>query len=359
MTKRLLVFVVLLGAATAYSLLVGNLYNGHVVEHIPVVVCDLEDSAPSREVIRSLHDVHTYDVSVVSSQDEGETLLNKRKAAAMVVVPPDFSLHLGRNEQAPVAVITDDTNTLQQNYTLTDIQTVLGTMNGVLAAEYYTIHGATYIPPAPIQMSLRISDNPTNSYALFYLYGVMLTAAQLGIMLAIAASVQSDKGTQYHTLQAIAVKELFYVILSLVSAAIGLSVLISLWYLPFKGSVFSFFVLYAVFALVISNMAVCIAMYFRTQIAMIQCLVFYALPAFLLAGYIWPVHAMIPLWKVFSAFIPLHYIMADFRSIALTGSVPGILQDMAVLGGAAVVLMGINAVFLMLQKHKRVSEKIA
>ena len=200
MTKRLLVFVVLLGAATAYSLLVGNLYNGHVVEHIPVVVCDLEDSAPSREVIRSLHDVHTYDVSVVSSQDEGETLLNQRKAAAMVVVPPDFSLHLGRNEQAPVAVITDDTNTLQQNYTLTDIQTVLGTMNGVLAAEYYTIHGATYIPPAPIQMSLRISDNPTNSYALFYLYGVMLTAAQLGIMLAIAASVQSDKGTQYHTL---------------------------------------------------------------------------------------------------------------------------------------------------------------
>lgn len=351
LTKRLLVFIVLLGAASAYSLLIGNLYSGHVVTQIPVIVCDLEDSAQSRDVIRAIDDVDTYAVTVIDDQQAGEEAIERGEAAVMVVIPPDFSQHLARGEQAPIAVISDGTNTLQQGYALNNISEVIGTMNAAYAAKYYAVQGITNIPPVPVQMSIRVGDNPSNSYALFYLYGVMLTAAQIGIMLAIATSVHQDKHTIYHTVSAIAAKEILYAVLSLASAAIGLGIIVGVWHMPFKGSLLPFFGLYTCFAFVVMNMAVLVALYFKTAIAMVQCLVFYALPAFLLSGYIWPNLGMIPLWNVLSYAIPLHYIMMDFRSLALTGTAPQAAQDMILLGISAVVVIGLNVLVLRMRKN--------
>lgn len=356
-TQRRLVLVVLLGAAAAYSLLIGNLYNGHVVTDIPIVVCDLDNSAASRDFVRALADVDTYRVIATDQQEDGEYLISQGKAAAMVVIPPAYSGYLLRGEQAPVAVIADGTNTLQQGYALNNMQEVVGTLNAAYAAQYYAVQGLTNIPPVPVQLSIRVGDNPTNSYALFYLYGVMLTAAQIGVMLALATSVHQDRRTPYHTVRAIAAKEIFYAVGSLMAAGLGLLLLVGVWNLPFKGSLLPMVGLYAGFVFTIMNMAVLAAQYFRTQIAMVQCLVYYALPAFLLSGYIWPDQAMLPLWKGLAALIPLHYIMADFRSLALTGTAPQAVPDMAVLFAMAAILIVVNVLWIRRQRGKR--EKIA
>lgn len=358
-TKRLLVLVVLLGAASAYCLLIGNLYSGHVVTNIPIVVCDLDNSAASRDLSRAIGDVDTYRVMMTDQQAVGEDLVTTGQAAMLVVIPPDYSQQLQQGTQASVAVIADGTNTLQQGYGINNIQEVVATLNAQYAGQYYAVQGVPYIPPVAVQMSIRIGDNPTNSYALFYLYGVMLTAAQLGVMLALATSVFTDKHTAYHTVKAIAAKEGLYGFASLMAAGLGLFLIVAVWHMPFKGSLVLLLGLYTSFVFVVMNMAVLVALYFKTQIAMVQCLVYYALPAFLLSGYIWPEVAMLPLWKIFSALIPLHYIMADFRSLALTGTAPNALYDMAVLSIGAVALMGINAFLVMRQKHKGLSEKIA
>lgn len=350
--KRLAVFIVLLGAASAYSLLIGNLYSGHVVTHVPIVICDLENSAASREFIRAIDTVDTYEVMATGQQAESEALVAKGKAAAAVVIPPDFSTRLAQGNALPVAVISDGTNTIQQNYMLTNIQEVIGTFNAAYGMQYYAALGVTNIPAVPVQVSVRVSDNPTNSYALFYLYGVMLTAAQLGVMLAVAMSIHQDKGTVYDTILAIAAKEVFYGVLAVAAAGLGLFLLVSIWHMPFKGSLLPLFGLYVCFVAVIMNMAVLIARYFNTTIAMIQCLVFYALPAFLLAGYIWPAQVMLPMWRGIASLIPLHYIMSDFRSIALTGTAPQAATDMMVMASCAVGLGIVNSFLLLRKKHR-------
>ena len=59
--ERFMVFFVLMFAASAYALLIGNLYCGEIVQNIPVAVCDLDDSALSRELIRDVADADQYD----------------------------------------------------------------------------------------------------------------------------------------------------------------------------------------------------------------------------------------------------------------------------------------------------------
>ena len=49
--QKIMILVILLFAASAYVLLIGNLYQGEILQNIPIVVCDLEDSLLSRELI--------------------------------------------------------------------------------------------------------------------------------------------------------------------------------------------------------------------------------------------------------------------------------------------------------------------
>ena len=43
--RRRMVFIVLIAAASAYALLIGTLYQNQTVQQIPVMVCDLNQSA--------------------------------------------------------------------------------------------------------------------------------------------------------------------------------------------------------------------------------------------------------------------------------------------------------------------------
>ena len=90
-------------------------------------------------------------------------------------------------------------------------------------------------------------------------------------------------------------------------------------------------------------MAALMTLFFKTEIALVQCLVFYALPAFLLAGYIWPNIAMLPLMRWISYLIPLHYIIIDFRNLALTGTSGTYLFHFLILLGVSILGFFITA----------------
>lgn len=349
LAERKLVAVVLLFAATAYAFLIGNLYRGHVVEHIPVVVCDLDGSAESRALCREIQAVHTYDVAVATDRlDEAEAALAQGKAAAVLVIPENFARDLSARRPVQLPFITDGSNSLVQSYSLAPIQELVGAFGAAQMARTAAADGMPELPIAPVSVSLRVPENPTGSYAFFYLYGVMLTAAQIGVMLSTALSVWGDarkplfaENGVWKTLLA---KQIFYGASSVLSMLIGLAVLVLCFQMPFKGSLFSFLPLYAAYAFTAMNFATAFALYFRTELALVQCLVFYALPAFLLSGYIWPEHGMIPLFRLISATFPLHYLLANFRGVALSGlPFSELLHDAVALlamGGALLLVNG-------------------
>ena len=102
--ERLAVLIILLFAATAYSLLIGNLYRGGIVQKIPVAVCDLEDSPLSRELIRATAEADQFNFCGTVSDDlEAVKLLERGEIAAALIIPKDFSEKFYRLESVTLA----------------------------------------------------------------------------------------------------------------------------------------------------------------------------------------------------------------------------------------------------------------
>ena len=346
LTTGKLLLVLLLGAASAYALLIGNLYNGHTVNHIQIAICDLDNSAMSRELINNINDISTYDIAVTTNDEAAaQHYLDTNEVLGHVIIPQDFSQKISRQQAVNIAFITDGTNTLYLGYGLNSMQEVIGTFSAKYQALANIKAGTPTLPPVPVQLSPRVGDNPTSSYALFYLYGVMVTAAQLGVMLSFAMSIYYDYRSKItlHTslFKALIAKEIVYSFLSSLSLMIGISIILGVFNLPFKGNPLHFLAIYTAFTFAVINLAGILGLYFKTKIALLQCLVFYALPAFLLSGYIWPQLGMIPFWQFIAYLFPIHYVMIDFRNLALIGNSSTLLPHIGALCAIGLVLFAI------------------
>ncbi len=325
--ERTMVFIVLLCASVAYVFLIGNLYNGHTVQHIPVAVCDMEQSSLSRDLVHDVETANPYElVAVAGDETTVMDLMDNKKVEAILIIPQDFSEKLAHHEQIQLAFISDGSNTLHQGYASAPMQEVVGTFSAKQQMLSAAAGGAPQLPSVPVQMSLRIMGNPTQSYSFFYLYGVMITASQIGLMIAFALAVYCDfrKYFFYHhgIVRTLVAKEIIYVGLSFIAVLLGISAIVSVFHMPFEGNIWAALFLCFSFSYAVANLAGVVALYFKTKLALVQCLVFYALPAFLMSGYIWPDIGMLAPVKWVSYTIPLHYICMDFRAVALTGTVP-------------------------------------
>lgn len=345
LAERKLIFLVLIGAASAYALLIGNLYRGHVVEHIQIAVCDLDGSVVSRELVRGLAAADKCEMVAVLSQEEtGIEYLHKKKAVALMVIPPNFGKDLTLGQPVKVEVLSDGSNSLYQSYSLAPLQEVVGSISGQYQSKALAKNGLPQALAAPVQISWRLPENAAQSYALFYLYGVMLTAAQIGLMVSFSLSIHKDWRiglfARWGFARVIAAKELVYVGLSLASMMVALTIITGFFKLPYQGSIGEFIILYLAFALAVANMAGVSALYFKTELALMQCLVFYTLPSFLLSGYIWPEIGMLPVVRWLSYLLPVHYTAMEFRSLALSGSAPNLIFNVYVLLAMTVLFVG-------------------
>ena len=315
--SRPLVFLVLIGAASGYALLIGNLYSGEIVQNIPVAVCDLEDSALSRELIRAVMDADQYNYHETLI-DEFTMIdkLERGEVAAVLVIPDDFSKQFYNQQAVTLALLQDNSNILQSSYTFSPMQSVVSSF-----AEKYTVQAAisnALSTSTNISMSLRMSGNPTQSYLEFYIYGVMLMASQIGILIAFGLSLQDDlKANIKPNLMA---KEITCLSFSMISIMLGIFILATLFNLPFRADVSKVLLLCAAFYFVVETIAGFAALYFKTSTSLIQCMIFYTLPAFMLSGYTWSEIGMTLPIKIISVLQPVHYILPDFRDLALIGT---------------------------------------
>ncbi len=80
----------------------------------------------------------------------------------------------------------------------------------------------------------------------FYIYGVMLMAAHVGITLAFGLSVQAD-AARFSSPRILLAKEILYLALSLISLAVGIVLLAAIFALPFRGKMWRILLICAIF----------------------------------------------------------------------------------------------------------------
>ena len=322
--ERKMVLFVLLFAASAYALLIGNLYHGQIVQNIPVAVCDLDDSALSHEFIKNVAEADQYElIQTVGDEDEAVNLLKKHQAAAVIIIPADFSQQFYQGKNPVLAFWEDGTNTLAAGYAASPMQALWSAWLLKFRQQAAIAAGTPDVSPATLAISLRYIANPVQGYLCFYIYGIMLIAAQIGLLISYSLSVQSDARKGYYkkhgVLKTMLAKSLLYWFFSMLAVLLGCILLSGLFSLPFNGNTWEMMLLIGAFLFAVQNIAGLTGIYFKTKLALIQAMVFYSLPAFMLFGYIWPNQGMLPVINWLSLLQPAHYVLSDVREIALTG----------------------------------------
>lgn len=360
--KEPLIAFLLLGIATIYLLLMGTLYSANVVNNVPLVVYDQDQTALSRSLIQTFVDSEKYQVvAQVLSQEDMEALMREKVAYSALSIPHDFSRNIKKGNGSEILLEINGANIVFANTVIGSAQEIVGTFSshvGVgLVESIGQLPNQSIKKVAPFQSRIRVLNNPTLNYTSFFVLGVLFTAFQSGILMAVGMSMINEYQNFVELKNVAPGKVLFakivpYLIGGLAAFSCAMLIAVELFNIPFKGNICSMLLLIGAFIFVIASLATLIAALCHDKVTLIQLSVAYAVPSFLFSGYTWPQHAMNMFSKIVSFTFPLTYTADNLRDLSLNGYAPALQSSIVILVVLGVLLLGLSTMFYARQRKR-------
>ena len=344
--------IFLFGAATAYLLLFGILYYPGVVKEIPTVVCDEEHTAYSRLLTRQVDDDERLGlVRVVADEGEARDMLRRKEVYAAVIIPADFSHDILNGRSAKVLFMLNGANIITTNIATTAGNDIVNTFNTRFAARQAALRtsGDEQMLKkriSPVETTLRVLNNPTQSYMMFFVTGLAMAAMQQGFFLAIGAAVQCDfrnpelKGTSKGKL--LVVKVGVYWVLSILSFGL-VCVLARLLGIPDRASIQSLGLLAGAFSFAAISLGLFASSIFHNELQFVRASIMSTVPAFIFGGYTWPLEAMDPVTQVVAQAFPMAWMSNAVRELFLSGHLATLSHNLTALTVMGVIFFSLGS----------------
>ena len=352
--------VYLFGACAAYVLLFGSLYGTHVVNAVPTVVYDEDQSSLSRSLLQAFDDSERYKiVGYVNSQEEMDEYIHSKQAFAAINIPSKFSQNAKTGHSAQVLVEINGTNLMIASTALTAAQEIIQAFSNNMGSQLLQSAGQmsdlALHKVNPVNLSLRVLHNSALSYLDFFVLGLGMAALQSGILLAVGSSIIYEYQNM-HELQDVPVlsvmlgKLLPYWFCGTLSFIMALIISSKIFHIPFNGDFSSLLTLGSIFSFTTTALASVIAANCRTEVSFSQFALAYAVPAFVFSGYTWPQFAMDQLTTIISYTFPMAYFADTVRSLMISGHAPALGKNIMILLLIGTTLFIIST---LLYKNKR------
>ena len=345
--------IFLFGAATAYLILFGILYYPGVVKEIPTVVCDEEHTAYSRLLIRQVDDDERLGlVRVVADEGEARDMLRRKEVYAAVIIPADFSHDILNGRSAKVLFMLNGANIITTNIATTAGNDIVNTFNTRFAARQAALRtsGDEQMLKkriSPVETTLRVLNNPTQSYMMFFMVGLAMAAMQQGIFLAIGAAVQGDfkdteglKGAPKAAV--LVVKVAVYWLLSVLSFALVCVISYGLG-IPDRASVTALLTLASAFSFAAVSLGLFASSIFHNELQFVRASIMYTVPAFIFGGYTWPLEAMDPVTQVVAQAFPMAWMSNAVRELFLSGHLATLSHNLTALTVMGVIFFSLGS----------------
>lgn len=345
--------IFLFGAATAYLILFGILYYPGVVKEIPTVVCDEEHTAYSRLLIRQVDDDERLGlVRVVADEGEARDMLRQKEVYAAVIIPADFSHDILNGRSAKVLFMLNGANIITTNIATTAGNDIVNTFNTRFAARQAALRtsGDEQMLKkriSPVETTLRVLNNPTQSYMMFFMVGLAMAAMQQGIFLAVGAAVQGDfkdteglKGAPKAAV--LVVKVAVYWLLSVLSFALVCVISYGLG-IPDRASVTALLTLASVFSFAAVSLGLFASSLFHNELQFVRASIMYTVPAFIFGGYTWPLEAMDPVTQVVAQAFPMAWMSNAVRELFLSGHLATLSHNLTALTVMGVIFLSLGS----------------
>lgn len=345
--------IFLFGAATAYLILFGILYYPGVVKEIPTVVCDEEHTAYSRLLTRQVDDDERLGlVRVVADEGEARDMLRRKEVYAAVIIPADFSHDILNGHSAKVLFMLNGANIITTNIATTAGNDIVNTFNTRFAARQAALRtsGDEQMLKkriSPVETTLRVLNNPTQSYMMFFMVGLAMAAMRQGIFLAVGAAVQGDfkdteglKGAPKAAV--LVVKVAVYWLLSVLSFALVCVISYGLG-IPDRASVTALLTLASAFSFAAVSLGLFASSIFHNELQFVRASIMYTVPAFIFGGYTWPLEAMDPVTQVVAQAFPMAWMSNVVRELFLSGHLATLSHNLTALTVMGVIFLSLGS----------------
>ena len=332
-------FVFLFGAAVGYLFIFGALYSPNIVKYIPLIVYDEEQSPLSRALIRDFDSSDSFRVTAyAATQEEMQQALADKSAYAAIDIPRDFSRKIKQGGASSLLFMVNGSNIVITNITSSAAQDITAAFSDKVAAERAALRTGQNQEKlgkrlAPVSAHLRVLNNPTQGYMLFFLLGLAMAAFQQGIFFSVGASVQAE----YLKREAISWRSLLlgkfitYWGLAMLSFLTVVLIAEFFWEIWLKGSMVQLLLLGGVFSFAFIAFSMLMSSLFHNEMQFVRASILYPVPAFIFAGYTWPQESLGPVMHLVSYFFPMAWFSNAVRQIFTAGQAAHFTENIAVL----------------------------
>ena len=306
------------------------------VDHAKIAWQDLDRTAESRELLAAFQGSSRFRLVAAPARDaDVRRLLDHGDVTAVIRVLPNFGRDIHRGVTAGVQVLLDgsDSNTasIVANYST---ETIAGYANqalgrrqrGLLMGPTMSAGAAVGAAVPTIDLRSRVWFNPDLKSRNYFIPGIVANLVMLVTLMMTAMAIVREKEigtmeqlmvTPIRPVELILGKTLPFAAVGLVDTALILALALGLFRVPFRGSFLVLLASTMLFLLTTLGSGLFISTICRTQQqAMMSTFLFFQ-PAFLLSGFIFPIHNM-PLSIQWVTYLnPVRYFMEVVRGIFL------------------------------------------
>lgn len=320
-----------------------------MIQHIPLVVMDLDARQDSRELIDAFVNTRSFEVvGHVTHWEQVVRDIRSGMARAALIIPPDYSERLLGGQQATVQLLVDGSDA-QVATTAVNTGSLLMQHQSLLRLQVAGVALArdeSGRPALPADLRPVVLYNPDLEDPYFYVPGLAAIILQMVLSFLTAFSIARER--EQGTLEQLFVTPVSgtalllgkltpYAVLSIGELLVVLTVMTGVFGVPIRGSLALLGATSAVFIVTALALGLMISTLVSTQLAAMQVTFLFMLPSVLLSGFVFPRSEMpLPLYAL-SSVLPATYIVQIYRAVIVRGAdladiVPSVLGLVACLG---------------------------
>lgn len=329
------------------------------VNQVPTVVCDLDHSVISRQIIESFsRSGYFHIVAMVPSYNEVDDYMVRSLASVAVLIPPDLERRIKGGTTAEVGVLIDGVDTTTAGTVSGYSEAILQQVSkDILNERISRMQGLLFDSTTPRLIVPVVTDagrswfNPNLNSKEFFVPGVVvLILLSLSIVLTSSVIVREKEIGTIEQLMVAPITRLEFILgktipcllIEFVTLAIVTPVGIWIFDVPFRGSVFFYLSTSFIFLITASAIGMTISAFCRTQQQAVLTSFMFLQPSVLLSGYAFPIENMPLVVQYITYFNPLKYFIIIVRGVFLKGVGWSVLWPQVI----PMFLMGIFFIFL-------------
>ena len=298
------------------------------VRHVRLAVQDLDRSAASRELVASFTNSTYFDlVAAPGAEADLDSLVERRVARAVLVVPSGYGKDLAAGRAAPVQLLLDGADSTTATTVLGYARALAAEANLAIRARALRRAGRSAAPPLDLQP--RVLFNPQLESTQFLVPGLIGFLLMLTAVLSTALSVvrEKERGTMeqlrvapLRTWELIVGKTIPYLGISLLATFVILLAARVLFGVTIRGPYLDLLVAVLLYLFGALGFGLFISTVASTQAFAFQAgLIASMLPAILLSGFIFQIRIMPPVLQTVTYLVPARYFLVVLRGIILKG----------------------------------------